>query len=79
MNDELSTILGRYEELVGKLQEKYGIARDEARCRVEEYKRIVEELKKANRKLVLLQEALRKKGKSAKRSFKGKPPRGKRY
>ena len=31
MNDELSAILGKYEELVGRLQEKYGIAKDEAR------------------------------------------------
>ena len=57
MNDELSAILGRYEELVGKLQEKYGIAKDEARHHVDEYKIIVEQLKQANKKLVKLHNA----------------------
>jgi uncharacterized protein YjbJ (UPF0337 family) len=42
MNGELSAILGKYEELVGKLQEKYGIAKDDAKHRVDEYKIIVE-------------------------------------
>lgn len=68
MNDELSAILGKYEELVGKLQEKYGIAKDEATHRVDEYKTIVRELKKANSKLIILHKALRNKSKS------GKPP-----
>jgi uncharacterized protein YjbJ (UPF0337 family) len=68
MNDELSAILGKYEEMVGKLQEKYGIAKDEARHRVEEYKIIVRELKQANSKLIKLHRALRSKKKS------GKPP-----
>ena len=30
MNDELAAIAGKYEELVGRLQEKYGIAKEEA-------------------------------------------------
>ena len=67
MNDELSAILGKYEELVGRLQEKYGIAKDEARQRVHEYKVIVKELKNANIKLVGLHKALRKKKKLEKR------------
>lgn len=58
MNDELAAILGKYEELVGKLQEKYGIAKDEAKHRVDEYKIIVEQLKKANSKLIMLHKAL---------------------
>jgi uncharacterized protein YjbJ (UPF0337 family) len=58
MNDELSAILGKYEELVGKLQEKYGIAKDEARHRVDEYKIIVKQLKAANSKLAKLHKEL---------------------
>jgi uncharacterized protein YjbJ (UPF0337 family) len=70
MNDELSAILGKYEELVGKLQEKYGIAKDEARHRVDEYKIIVEQLKHANSKLVKLHKALSNKKKSDKGQMK---------
>ncbi len=61
MNDELSAILGKYEELVGKLQEKYGIAKDEARHSVVEYKVIVGQLKHANSKLIKLHKALNNK------------------
>jgi uncharacterized protein YjbJ (UPF0337 family) len=57
MNDELSAILGKYEELVGNLQEKYGIAKDEARRRMDDYKIIVEQLKQANSKLIMLHKA----------------------
>ena len=77
MNDELSAILGKYEELVGKLQEKYGIAKDEASHRVDEYKIIVKQLKQANGKLVKLHKALGKKKKSDIRQRKRKAsPRG---
>ncbi len=55
MNDELAAIGGKYEELVGRLQEKYGIAKTEAKLQVEEFKKIAGELKDANRKLVQLQ------------------------
>ena len=61
MNDELSAILGKNEELVGKLQEKYGIVKDEARHHVDKYKIIVEGLKKANSKLIKSHKALSKK------------------
>jgi len=67
MNDELSAILGKYEELVGKLQEKYGIAKDEANHRVTEYNIIVKQLKQANIKLVKLHKAMSGKKKSDKR------------
>jgi uncharacterized protein YjbJ (UPF0337 family) len=70
MNDELSAILGKYEELVGKLQEKYGIAKDEARHRVDEYKIIVQQLKRANSKLIHMYKALSKKKKSNNRPMK---------
>ena len=80
MNDELSAILGKYEELVGKLQEKYGIAKDEARHRVDEYDIIVKQLKQANIKLVKLHKALSSKKKTNKRrkNTKVSPGKGKR-
>jgi uncharacterized protein YjbJ (UPF0337 family) len=36
-DDELTQIDGHREKLVGKIQEKYGIARDEAEKQVEEW------------------------------------------
>jgi uncharacterized protein YjbJ (UPF0337 family) len=80
MDDELSAILGKYERLVGELQEKYGIAKDEARHRVEEYKIIVKELRQAHSKLIKLHKALSNKRKSDKRQMKSKasPRKGKR-
>ena len=61
MNDELAAIAGKYEELVGSLQEKYGIAKEEARDQVNEFKRAVEQLKTSNNKLIEAQKALSKK------------------
>jgi uncharacterized protein YjbJ (UPF0337 family) len=64
MNDELAAIAGKYEELVGRLQEKYGIASDQVRGYVAKYTDTVEQLKKSNRRLMELQKALIKKEKS---------------
>jgi uncharacterized protein YjbJ (UPF0337 family) len=36
-DDDLTFINGRSEELVGKVQERYGIAREEAQKRVDEF------------------------------------------
>ncbi len=36
-NDDLDVIEGNREELVGKIQERYGIARDKAEQQVEEF------------------------------------------
>lgn len=69
MNDELAAIAGKYEELVGKLQESYGIAKDEAGHHVKDYKIIVGQLKQANLKLVRLHKTLTKKRQSEKRRF----------
>ena len=44
MNDELAAISGKYEELVGRLQEKFGIAEQQ----VEEFKKSIDHLKKSN-------------------------------
>jgi uncharacterized protein YjbJ (UPF0337 family) len=70
MNDELSAILGKYEELIGKLQEKYGIAKDEERNRADEYKIIVEQFENVNSKLVKSHRTLSLKKKSDKRAVK---------
>ena len=55
MNDELAAIAGKYEELVGRLQERYGIASDKSKRQVDDFKKIVEQLKKSNAKLKALQ------------------------
>ena len=36
-NDDLDQVQGRTEQLVGKIQERYGIARDEAKKQVDEW------------------------------------------
>jgi len=56
MNDELAAIAGKYEELVGKLQERYGIANDKSKRQGNDFKKVVEQLKKSNGKLKALQE-----------------------
>ena len=78
MNDELAAIAGRYEELVGKLQEKYGIAKEEAKEQVDIYKRIVEESKKSTSKLMAMQKALSKQKKADRKPVKSKSPSKKR-
>ena len=60
MNDELAAIAGKYEELVGRLQSRYGIAREEAQRQVGEFKGMVEQLRKSNNKLLEAQKALTK-------------------
>ena len=68
MNDELAAIAGKYEELVGRLQERYGIASDKSKQQVDDFKTIVEQLKKSNAKLRALQER-HKNAKSAPRKI----------
>jgi uncharacterized protein YjbJ (UPF0337 family) len=79
MNDELAAIAGRYEELVGKLQESYGIASEQAKRENDDLKRSVAQLKKANARLITWQ-ARHKNAKPAPRENKsmtspGKTPR----
>jgi uncharacterized protein YjbJ (UPF0337 family) len=78
MNDELSALLGKYEELVGRLQEKYGIAKDEARHRVMEYKIIVKQLKEANTKLARLHKELGSRSRPTARKKRLRSSRGSR-
>jgi len=49
MNDELAGVAGKYEELAGRLQKKYGIAKEEAKRQVDEFKRMVKQLKKSKK------------------------------
>jgi uncharacterized protein YjbJ (UPF0337 family) len=64
MNDELAAIAGKYEALVGELQERYGIAREEARGHAALYKDTVEQLKLSRRKLIELQKSMTRAEKS---------------
>ena len=78
MNDQLAAISGKYEELVGRLQEKYGIAREEARQQLDLFTRTVEQLKKSNDKLMEMQKALSKQKKADRKPVKSKTPARKR-
>jgi hypothetical protein len=61
MNDELASVAGRYEELVGKLQEKYGIAQLETKEQIAEFKKEVDQLKRPKGKVLILKKSLIKK------------------
>jgi uncharacterized protein YjbJ (UPF0337 family) len=47
MNKELAAIGGKYDKLVERLQANYGIAKEEAQRQVDDFKNIVEQLKKS--------------------------------
>jgi uncharacterized protein YjbJ (UPF0337 family) len=63
MNDELAAIAGKHEQLVGILQEKYGVAKEDARRQVAEFKKTISRLKKSNAGLLRSQKLLCKKKK----------------
>lgn len=84
LNDELAAIAGKYEELVGRLQERYGMAKEEADGHVVRFKDTVDQLKKSNGRLIKLQKTvikmensdrIRKKSPSKKQGTLGKPLR----
>jgi uncharacterized protein YjbJ (UPF0337 family) len=58
MNDDLAAIAGKYEELVGRLQERYGLAREEANQHVKDFKKTIGQLKKSNSELTRLLNSL---------------------
>lgn len=62
MNDELAAIAGKHEQLVGILQEKYGVAKEETKRQVNGFKKIIKELKKSN--VALMRKASRKRRES---------------
>jgi uncharacterized protein YjbJ (UPF0337 family) len=80
MNDELTKMAGKYEELVGKLQEKYGNARETTVRQQNDFAKIVSQLRQANARLMALlakinevnpvrrKKAIAKRPKSARRS-----------
>jgi uncharacterized protein YjbJ (UPF0337 family) len=70
MNDELAAIAGKHEQLVGILQEKYGIAKEEAKTQIGEFKRIIGQLKKSNARLMKLKKPTA--AKSHKKATRGK-------
>lgn len=61
MNDDLAAISGKYEEFVGRLQESYGIAKEESCQQVKDFKETIGRLKKSNRHLIQLQKSFYKK------------------
>jgi uncharacterized protein YjbJ (UPF0337 family) len=61
MNDELAAIAGKYEELVGKLQERYGIVNERSKRQIDNFRKLVERLRRSNAKLLALQKRQQKK------------------
>jgi len=57
MNDDLAAIAGHFEELVGKLQQRYGIVNEEASRQVKEFKKTIRHLEKSNSRLMQLQKS----------------------
>lgn len=77
MNDELAAIAGKYEELVGRLQERYGIASEKSKRRDNDFRRVVAQLKKSNANLVNLQAHLKNAESKSGKIKLGRLPRGK--
>ena len=67
MNDDLAAIAGKYEELVGRLQERYGIAEEKSKQQVKDFKRTIAQLKQSNSKLILLQKSVSNKERASRR------------
>lgn len=65
MNDNLAAVAGKHEQLVGILQEKYGIAKEEAKRQVVDFKKSIAQLKKSNANLMKAQKPSRKKKKKS--------------
>lgn len=74
MNDELAAISGKYEEVVGRLQEKYGIAKEEAKQQVDLFRKTVQQLRRSNRRLIAMQKELDKRTKAGRKPVKAKLP-----
>ena len=73
MNDDLAAIAGKYEELVGRLQERYGIAKEAAEQQVEKFKDTIAQLRNSNEELTKMQKALSSKNKSGRQPVKSTP------
>lgn len=71
MNDELAAIAGKYEQLVGQLQEGYGKVVEETRMHAARCRDAEEQLKKSERKLMELKKSMisnEKSGRGGKRN-----------
>ena len=80
MNDELAAVAGKHEQLVGILQEKYGVAKEEAKRQVVEFKKHIDFLKKTNASLLKKHKSSSiKKKKTVGKSVKTKTSLKKRY
>jgi uncharacterized protein YjbJ (UPF0337 family) len=75
MNDELAAIAGKHEELVGRLQARFGLASEESKRQVDDFRKVVGQLKRTNVRLMTLQARL-KHAKSAPRRIKSKASSG---
>ncbi len=58
MNDDLAAIAGKHEELVGRLQARFGIASEESKRQVDNFRKVVGQLKRSNVRLMTLQARL---------------------
>jgi uncharacterized protein YjbJ (UPF0337 family) len=74
MNDELAGIAGKYEDLVGRLQERYGTAKEDGDQQIKDFKKTIGQLKKSNSRLVRLQKSLQEKERKNKRPAKRPKP-----
>jgi uncharacterized protein YjbJ (UPF0337 family) len=70
MNDELAAISGKYEQLVGRLQENFGIAKDEATEQIDEFRKNIDKLKKSNAHLIKLTKSSKQKRALSRKSVK---------
>lgn len=73
MNDDLAASAGKYEELVGRLQERYGIAKEATEQQVEELKDTIAQLRKSRDELTKLQKSLSSKTMLGKQPVKSIP------
>lgn len=55
MNDEFASMAGRYEEIIGKLQARYGDGQDHANWELKEFRIGIHQLKRSQRELFQMQ------------------------
>jgi uncharacterized protein YjbJ (UPF0337 family) len=77
MNDELAATAGKYEALVGRLQERYGVAREEADQQLKDFTKTIEQLKKTNSRLMHVQKTLHSKEMADRKRVSVNNPSGK--
>ena len=63
-NDDLDVIAGKRDQFVGRLQERYGLLRDEAEKQVDEFAKSIERSNDRERERIEREEKLRKAAKA---------------